>query len=210
MIRKTTITTLVATLATLIAWTASAEDATCTCVCDNGAPDWACTVPPTNSLLGGGTSTILPPMPDSCASMDCSVTEPDPLLGGGTGGILGGGTGDTGGGDTGGGDTGGILGGGISGTGGDTGGDSADDDVIPSPVAGYDCKRRSIYRPDLKKHKVYKVCRPALSDEQRAMIAAHYEKMKAKRAKSKGHRHHGRHKGKKSSHGHKHRNHGGD
>ena len=116
-------------------------------------------------------------MPESCATMSC----PSPA-----GDLLGGGTGDTG--STG--DTGGILGGGTGGdtsTGGDTAdtgdtgtGDSGADDEVESPVAGYKCKRRAIYRPDLKKHKTYKVCRPMLSDEERAAVAERFREMKAR------------------------------
>jgi len=43
--------------------------------------------------------------------------------------------------------------------------------VVDPPEAGLECNRRNVYRPDLGKYKTYKVCRPAMSDEQKAQIA---------------------------------------
>lgn len=44
-------------------------------------------------------------------------------------------------------------------------------DVVEPPAPGLECNRRNVYRPDLGKYKTYKVCRPEMTDEQKARIA---------------------------------------
>lgn len=50
-------------------------------------------------------------------------------------------------------------------------------DVVEPPVEGLECKRHNIYRPDLGKYKTYKVCKPAMSEEQKAKIAEYRARM---------------------------------
>lgn len=66
-------------------------------------------------------------------------------------------------------------------------------DVVEPPAAGLECKRRNVYRPDLGKYKTYKVCKPALSEEQQTRIAEYRARMKERWASYQAkHQHNGR------------------
>ena len=86
------------------------------------------------------------------------------------------------------------------------------EEKVTAPAAGLVCKKRSVYRPDLGRYKRYKVCKPALSDEQLAARDERREmwrqKVAAARAnwdskKTRSHRRYGR-----SKHSRRHGRHG--
>jgi len=88
------------------------------------------------------------------------------------------------------------------------------EEKVTAPAAGLVCKKRLVYRPDLGRYKRYKVCKPALSEEQLAARAERREmwrqKIAAARANwdSKKHRSHKRYG--RRNHGHRRHDHDSD
>ncbi|MCB1685203.1 MAG: hypothetical protein KDI31_11980 [Pseudomonadales bacterium] len=74
-------------------------------------------------------------------------------------------------------------------------------DVVEPPAAGLECKRRNVYRPDLGKYKTYKVCKPAMSEEEKARIAEYRARMQERWAAHQAKHQHSSHKSYRGRHG---------